>query len=280
MEGFELAAGTIRGREHALSNKNNQDAYHLIAEPDLLVAVVCDGCGDPTSKFSEMGAILGSQLIAETITRTAKLGYFSNQSFWDHFVRYPVLEQLKALVYQMGSIPKEVINQNFLFTTVVALVTPEVAVFATIGDGVIIINGEEEVFGYPNNAPPYLGYGLMETNLHQGLFHFQIRKVIPTENLESFLIGSDGVGDLIKSHSKKLPGKQEEVGGISQFWIEDRYFANPDGIKQRLTLINQSAQKINWEERRVEKENGYLKDDTTLVVGRRVREEKCSTPSS
>lgn len=267
---FDLAAGSIRGREHILSNKNNQDAYQLISEPDLTVAVVCDGCGDPSSKTSEVGAILGSQLITQTIARRARLmPRVEDDFFWERVIRQPLLEQLKALVEQLGSNPKEIISQNFLFTTVVALVTSEVAVFATLGDGVIIVNAEEEVFEYPNNAPPYLGYGLVETSQASELHRFQIRRVIPTQKLESFLIGSDGVSDLINSAVKPLPGKEELVGPIDQFWQDERYFQNPDAVRMRLSLVNQSTQRINWQEQRVEKFNGHLRDDTTLVVGRR-----------
>ena len=42
---FQLAAGSIRGREHLRLERNNQDAYATLRNEQYAIAVVCDGCG-------------------------------------------------------------------------------------------------------------------------------------------------------------------------------------------------------------------------------------------
>ncbi|WP_261890540.1 hypothetical protein [Acaryochloris marina] len=66
-------------------------------------------------------------------------------------------------------------------------------------------------------------------NTEKGLdpFQLQIYAQHPTEQVQSVLIGSDGVGDLVSSR-RLSPGKSELVGPLNQFWCCDRYFQNPD----------------------------------------------------
>ncbi len=273
---FEFAAGSVPGRDHVLIAKNNQDARHVLSLPDLSVAVVCDGCGDSNSRYSEMGAILGSQLMVEAIVRNARRiihseepRRISEESFWER-VRQDVLAQLRVIALQLGGSLTQVVTHDLLFTTVVALITPRISVFATIGDGIIIVNGEQiPVDKYPENKPPYMAYGLVDSTIPPEFLRFRIWKTLETEWLSSFLIGSDGVEDLIASAEKNIPGREELVGPVSQFWENDRYFANSDALRQRFTVINRNVDKIRWDERRVDKNNGLFHDDTTIVVGRR-----------
>jgi hypothetical protein len=82
---------------------------------------------------------------------------------------------------------------------------------------------------------------------------FQINQQIATEKVQSILIGTDGVIDLIKAENRNLPRKLEKVGSLSQFWQSDRYFDNPDLVRRKLFLINHQA-------------DGLLPDDTTLIT--------------
>jgi hypothetical protein len=59
------------------------------------------------------------------------------------------------------------------------------------------------------------------------------------------------------------------VGPLSQFWTDDRYFANPDALRRRLTLINRESVRADFESRRLVRTPGLLPDDTTVVVLRR-----------
>lgn len=267
---FEFAGGSVRGKDHVLSGKNNQDAWQVWQGADFSVAVVCDGCGDNLSPYSEVGATLGSQMIPRIVLRNARqTTEYHTARFWEG-IRQDALAQLRVLAYQLGDNLSEVISRNFLFTTLGALIGQEQAVFFALGDGIIIVNGvqatqDEE---YPNNEPPYLAYGLGLFKYDPDLVKFRVWH-IPTADLESFLVGTDGVGELIKAHSRKIPGREELVGPLSQFWENDSFFANPDMVRRKLAIINRNNQKIIWGEQRVEREPGLLRDDTTLVTGRR-----------
>ena len=121
---------------------------------------------------------------------------------------------------------------------------------------------------FPNNAPPYLAYSLCG---YPEWGHLQMHYQLPTQEVESILIGTDGVSDLIESQGSYLPGKPEKVGAITQFWQEDRYFKNLDMIRRRLSLINREVTKPDWQSQRLVKEVGLLPDDTTLIAIRRKR---------
>ncbi|MGK7872822.1 MAG: protein phosphatase 2C domain-containing protein [Xenococcaceae cyanobacterium] len=269
---FEMAAGSITGRNHWLVGKNNQDAYCSFSSESATIAVVCDGCG--SGEHSEVGAKLGARLIVEAIAQILnqkiELWDTNPTDFWKQ-VMEDVLVQLEGVAKTIARRHplSHIINDYFLFTVVGVLVTAsETAVFS-IGDGVIAVNGKVTQIGpFPNNAPPYLAYSLCG---YPEWGHLQVHHQLPTQEVESILIGTDGVNDLIEAEARQLPGKQEEVGAIAQFWQEDRYFKNPDMIRRRLSLINREVTKPDWQAQHLVKEVGLLPDDTTLVVIRRGR---------
>jgi hypothetical protein len=271
---FELAAGSVIGRNHLQVGKNNQDAHQTLQTELGTIAVVCDGCG--SGKHSEVGAKIGAKLVVQTIA--AQLSKYENQedgfgeSFW-LAVQTDLLQKLRtAIALITGEDDQEsswfnAINDYFLFTIVGALITAKEAMTFAIGDGAIGVNGEMIEFSFPDNAPPYLAYGLYRPDL----IAFQIHHRIAVEDLDSILIGTDGVSDLIRAGDRLLPNGKEVVGNIAQFWQSDRYFKNPDMIHRRLALINQDMTKPDWQNQRLIKSAGLLPDDTTLVVIRRLK---------
>jgi hypothetical protein len=96
-----------------------------------------------------------------------------------------------------------------------------------------------------------------------------VLRVMPTDILDHFLIGSDGLEHLREKSHLSLPGKRQLVGDLSQFWEEDSFIKNPDNIRRRLALINRTSVKPNWNNRCLDTHSGHLKDDTTLIIGRR-----------
>jgi hypothetical protein len=269
---FEFAAGSVAGRGHRLAGRNNQDAYCCLNDQGYTVAVVCDGCGSGVQ--SEVGAQLGARLVAHALLRRAPRLKCQKPSCAESLleqVRKVVLARLMVLSEAVGEEPSQFIGSHFLFTVVGALFTPTVAMFFSLGDGVLVIDGEEIPLGpFADNAPPYLAYGLVETTLEWAnpeLLRFQVHRVVPLDELRSFLLGTDGVLDLKKCAARNVPGKDEIVGPLSQFWREDRFFNNPDMTRRRLAGINRDALVRTGESPRCE--IGLLQDDTTLIVGRR-----------
>ncbi|AFY74303.1 hypothetical protein Syn7502_02300 [Synechococcus sp. PCC 7502] len=267
LEKLEIAGGSITGRNHTVVGKNNQDAYFSISNDQFAIAVVCDGCG--SGKDSEVGAKIGVRLVVEEVADQLQIQPQLNQEFWEQ-VKLNVLEQLqgiaKLLSGNCSEFISQIINDYLLFTIVGVVITPIETVTFSIGDGIVFVNGEVSYAGkFPDNAPPYLAYGLY----HADLIDFHIHDRLPTGEVKSILIGTDGVADLIAAEFSHLPKKAECVGSISQFWQDDRYFSNPDQIRRRLSQVNYEFIKPNWSNRTLTKETGLLPDDTTLIVIRK-----------
>jgi Protein phosphatase 2C len=268
---WEVAGGTIAGTEHRRLGRNAQDSYYSISDERATIAIVCDGCG--SGQDSEVGAKIGARLVAETLRRS--LPDDPNLSlandFWEQ-VRNHVLMRLENLVLAMGTdkycLDREIIQHYFLFTVVGTILTPKAATLFSIGDGVIIVNGLIQNLGtFANNAPPYLAYELLFPGAEQ--WKFQIQPPIAIESLDSILIGTDGVCDLIAAADQKIPGKNQLVGDIAQFWQRDAYFNNPDLIRRQLFLINREITKADWSNKQLFHQTGFLPDDTTFLVIRR-----------
>ncbi len=285
---FEVASGSTIGRDHLRLGKNNQDSHYIFSSELATIAVVCDGCG--SSEHSEVGAKIGAQLtgaVIQSLLISANMAI--NAKFWME-VRQNILVNLYVIAKTMefDNSLIQILHNYFLFTIVGVFITQSETCVFSIGDGVVAVNDRVKAMDiFPNNAPPYIAYGVeamineQEKSPHQlysfltnsdsliPIFH--IHEQLPTEQVQSVLIGSDGVGDLIRVEERLIPGKQECVGAIAQFWQEDRYFSNPDMIRRQLSLINREVTRFDWASQRLVKEVGLLPDDTTLIAIRRKR---------
>jgi hypothetical protein len=168
-------------------------------------------------------------------------------------VKINLLQKLKDFV-ALSNGDLEFVNDYLLFTILGSVITSSETVTFSMGDGAIAINGKfTEIPPYADNAPPYLAYGLYKPEA----INFEIRDRLPTSELESLLIATDGIDDLVK------------VEDIHQFWQEDRYFKNPDAIRRKLAMLNREEIKPDWHKKELTKRSGVLSDDTTFVVIRR-----------
>lgn len=270
---FQVAAGSIVGRNHSdpLVAKPNQDAFVHHSFEDMSFAIVCDGCSSGT--HSEVGASLGARLIEQSISTRLRDAYQASQNDPEGFlerVRQDVLAEIRVLANRMGGSFTETIGDYFLFTVMGALVTPEWTCVFSNGDGVYFVNGQAHSIGpFPGNEPPYFAYQLVQSKFEPQALRFEVREFFSTHELSSLLIGSDGVSDLVSTADKNLPGRDELLGDICQFWELDRYFTNSDNVRRRLALANQRSVRLDPDGQRLVRENGLLPDDTTLVVIRR-----------
>ena len=280
---FEVAAGSVTGRAHALSGKPNQDAVAVRSRGGCLVAVVADGCG--SGAHSEVGAQLGARIVAElALGRLAAGERVEAPALWDG-VRDDALGALGAAARSAGADHAGGVADLFLFTVLGLAIAGDRAVVFGIGDGIFAIEraplppdrGAPEapravdrarIGPFPGNAPPYLGYGLLG-----GGPRFTLHRALATADLGAVLLGTDGAADLDALADRRLPGSPsgEPVGPLSQLWRDDQYFRNRDAIRRRLALINRDASRPIWAERRIAREPGLLEDDTTVVAIRRRR---------
>jgi len=264
---FDIAAGSVTGRDHLWAGRNNQDAYSWACLDQALLAVVCDGCG--SGKHSEVGAQIGARLLVAAMTRALS---HPTPAFWCR-VRHAVLAQLRRLAEQMGGSLAHTVQDYLLFTVVGALVTPWRTFLFSLGDGVMMANGELIPLGpFPDNAPPYLAYALLDAKNCRAPAtpcEFQMQRILPTTAVQSIVLGTDGLEAFLHSATRPIPGKQVTVGPLSQFWQEERYFTNPDTVWRTLALVNREMVQPNWEAQRLDRHPGLLPDDTTLIVIRR-----------
>ena len=269
MDLFQLAAGSVMGADHARISRPNQDAYKVVNTPNLIAAVVCDGCGDLNCAHSEFGSRFGAEFIASALIH----GYIGAENHAELLtsVHSAVLTEISQTSKCLGSYSLDSTCRDFfLFTTVGCLIDQHIATFFGMGDGTLYINGEKlgGLGPFPDNAPPYLTYGLWPSPPQECLA-FTIHRQIPTSELYSFLIGSDGVSDIEASEGFKVPNQRSEVGPISQFWTDELYFLNNERVNQRLRLMNTEHTSVDWAAKRLDKHHALLMDDTTLVSGRR-----------
>jgi serine/threonine protein phosphatase PrpC len=261
---FRLAQGSTMGRDHRLVPKNCQDATYVNAEQEnFRFGVIADGCG--SSARSEVGAQLGVRLVSEAL-RAELAGATRCQApdiNWRR-VQQHVLASLDVLARQMGGDYRKTVEEYFLFTIVGVVLAGQLATFFALGDGVVIVNGFQYQLGpFAGNMPPYAGYGLISDKLTIDPDSVVLRPVlqVPLTELDSFLIGSDGVMDIINAAEKMVPGLGNPVGSIAQFWEDDRYFqGNPELVSRRLKLLAR-----DWPKH--DPEPGLLPDDTSLIVG-------------
>ncbi len=258
---FEVAAGSVQGREHRRLGRNNQDAYYFEWSDQGLVAAVCDGCG--SESHSEVGAQLGAILFVKTVLNL--MAY--HQSLHWETIHNELLRSFQNVVEHWEP---DIIAEYCLFTIIGSIITPESVILISLGDGLIVVNGTIKIIGpYANNAPPYLGHSLISEH---SISPIQIQAKCSTQNLGSLLIGTDGVEDLIRVEHDPLPGRSQLVGPLSQFWTDNGYFKNSDQIRRKLTLINRDSIQADWANQRLHHTAGLLPDDTTFIVIRRITE--------
>ncbi len=269
---FDIAAGSVIGREHRRLGRNNQDAYAIQVKPNWTIAVVCDGCG--SCLHSEVGAQLGAKWVIASLDRRFQQGQLQLQfpDFWSG-LQQDLLSQIQQVATGLGADLETVIWDYFLFTIVGAIVTSEITVVFSLGDGVAMLNDEVLLQGtIADNRPPYLAYGLFpnELSLTDVKFEVYLRS---TAMLNTLLIGTDGVQDLGRKSDSFCSNVVLTPEVFQSFWQDDRYFRNPDQVRRYLVRCNREIVQPNWQAQVLERQYGQLEDDTTLVLIRRKQRE-------
>lgn len=272
---FEIAGGSIVGTDHlgdkVLLGRNNHDAFHVVHNSSFSLAIICDGCG--TGEHSEVGSKMGAVLLAARLSEylrricdskfeevTAELDTYLERA------RQDVLAHIRTQAMAMGGSLSETITNYFLFTVLGVIVCKDWTAIFSIGDGVFILNDETVVTtSGESNEPIYMAYEITGTTIKSANLKFQVQRLIKTEHVQRVLIGTDGAAHFNKVHNRKVPGREEFAGGLSQFF-SPQYFENPDAIRRRLAVLNTRKVRMNPARDGLTIENGLLPDDTTLVA--------------
>ncbi len=292
LQGFELAHGSVVGRRHLgtgnnLVGMNNQDAVS-VRHDDALIALVADGCG--SSPHSEIGARVGSALLSAVLLQQWRLvqqtlkssGNGSDplsQSFWDR-VEVNSIAALTTLAQSQALTPHEfgkVVVEQMLFTTLGFMLTQHgLWIFSPAGaDGVYALNGDvTQLTPQEGNEPIYSMYRTIPNRYadRNELLRMKVHHYLPLTEVQSVLVGSDGVGELIRAEGMKIPGKQEVVPALRALWEGDRFFEDSAALTLLLRSINSESTRLETQhgKARLTREPGLLMDDTSLVVVRRL----------
>jgi len=277
---FQAASGSIVGTEHLRLKKNNQDSFALsnkafIRWDPAVIGVVCDGCGSQPS--SEVGAKLAAPYLIRAIESFGNICGMQDFERVLHLAEEDLLAELRKLAHSTCPIESswtKNVSEYFLFTVVGFVIMPTKTWIFSLGDSVYSLNNEFYVKEYEGNAPPYLGYRLIQSKFESCKLSIDV--CLPTDELQSLLIGSDGVAQLAEIVEQPIPGKEQLIGPLNQFWEEDKYFKNSDMVRRKLFLINRETIRPDWESRTLKRHPGLLEDDTTLIVVRRIPNEERS----
>jgi hypothetical protein len=252
---FDIAGGSVTGRSHALAGRCNQDAYAFRAEGDCLVAAVCDGCG--SGAHSEVGAQLGARLVTAILLRRLAGGAAIAEVSWDA-VRGEVLDALRPAAVAAGEPMAATVSDLLLFTIVGVAISGDEGVVFAAGDGMVLVDGEAHQLGpFPGNAPPYIGYGLLDGAQAPAI---TIVRTFAANEVGHVLVGTDGVAALTEVEGGRL---------LRELWENDRHFTNRDVLRRTLALHNREEARPIWAERRFDRKRGSFEDDATVVVIRR-----------
>ncbi len=242
---LRTAAGSLTGREHLRAGKNNHDAFALRSEDEALAAVVTDGCG--SGSHSELGARWGAECLVGSLLKHQKSGAALEEVA--EKARQELLQEMRRLGVMLGvtrndlsgSSKAKIVTNHLLFTVVGTLIRGDEVLLFSLGDGVIVRNDEVLVLGpFPQNRPPYLAYELLGL---EGDYHFQTLPIFPRDHLDTLILGTDGVEDLLHLDPALATLAQDE-----------KIFQNPDLVRRRLFQANRRAPQVG------------LPDDTTLIV--------------
>ena len=257
---FEVAGGSVVGTHHIqpLRWTNNQDAFCFESTPTVTAAIVCDGCS--SAEHAEIGAHIATRFLTNRLITLCEQRPNDDLDRIIKEARHELIIQLDDCIRVLGGSYRHTLFEYGLFTVVGAIITRDKTITFSIGDAHLFVNGDHCIAGpFPDNKPPYLAYALVRTEIDEALTRVHIHHQLPTSEVQTVLIGTDGLSDFIAKSDISLPGKAELLGPIAQFWEQDRYFANPDMIRRRLALAN----------RAIGDYPGLLTDDTTLITIRR-----------
>jgi hypothetical protein len=233
---YLVTSGTCLGREHARLGKNNQDGIGIFADPEVIAAVVTDGCSEGAA--SEVGAKLAAHWLASWAPLYARATGFVASRFVPALVR-GLVRHLEPFVRGMSSLPgidPLVVREHFLFTFLMALVRRDRTTVFGLGDGLFSVDGKTTILDPgPDNAPAYAAYRLVGIGgAEDPVLHLDVE----TATYESLVLGTDGAAKLC----------------LDGLVTDDRLLDNPSLLHKRLAA-------------RGTRERLY--DDTTVVLIRR-----------
>ena len=261
--------GVTQHGEHTFDGQNNQDACSLSINDKNIIAVVCDGCSGSTSlgnnmfSYAESGAQILSALIIQHTESLLNNKYSLDEKFAKQLSTYCIDSIDKIIDIISGkkdSYRSEYILQElFMATIIVAVITPEYWAIFKCGDGFIGINGN---FDYLNKTSSgiyissYLSNMINEEDRVQ--CNISLYKSGNTNDLDSLMIASDGMYDFWNEGKQyfndfqQIDPKKNYKKGFDNFFLKE--------FRKRVT---HPCNQFNFLQK-----DGY--DDRTMILIRRI----------
>ena len=283
---FDICGGSVTGFSHLDDDSKtvaigNQDAFRFGFDESgrYAVGVVSDGCSSGCD--SKTGARLISKWVIEAVKQE-----MSQTDPTPHSVKEKVVEQLRdgirgyiRLVATNQGDPHEsakIIHQTFFATAIFFVVTPTWTAIFGAGDGIYAINSTVSVLSAPkSNTPKYFAYSCLSEKYAKDYkdASIEILSVMDTDRLESLMIGTDGLEDLVDSKSKSA---------LEALWKDPALSASQEALGNYL-LSQQAVSDREWEEIKpgnlTRKSRSIFADDATTVVLRLSSKSQQSCPA-
>ena len=239
---FLAVAGSVTGRDHRRAERDGQDGHALVVTEDVVAAIVTDGCS--SGRASEIGARVGAAWLAALVEQRFRGSSGAEAGAAD--VTRELLARLELLARSFdaaGEIRAARVDQSLLFGFLAAVVTPVTSIVFGIGDGIVVVDGVVTVIDPgPENAPPYLAYGLVGGS--HACIEPRIHFVGRSADVEVLAVATDGAAPLVQSADSAL----------SAIAADPRYARNPSLLRKRLVVLS---------------DRGTFSDDATVGVVRR-----------
>jgi len=285
---FLAFAGSVTGRDHRRAERDGQDGYALVETDEVVAAIVTDGCS--SGRTSELGARVGAVWLAALVARrfagvcavsdvcaVGDVGDVRAVSAVSDVgdvgdvggplvtaardVTRELLDRLELLARSFdpaGEIHAARVGDALLFGFLAAVVTPGGAVVFGVGDGIVAIGDRViSIDPGPENAPPYLAYGLLRQERLDATAPSRIERVAlapsihfvgPTSDLDALAVATDGAAPLVARSAT-----EQEIT-LAALVRDPRLARNPSLLRKRLLVLS---------------DRGTFSDDTTIAVVRR-----------
>lgn len=228
---FAAAAGSVTGRAHRLAERDGQDGFALVARPDVVAAIVTDGCS--SGRQSEVGARLGAGWVAALVpacfegVRDEASARAAADSLTERLVAR--IDLGARSLHPEDALDPAVLAESFLFGFLAAVVTREIAIVFGVGDGVAVVDGAPTVLDPgPDNAPPYPAYALLGAPVAPAILH-----VGPTEALAFAAVATDGAAPLV--------APTPDRPALAELAADPRLSRNPSLLRKRLVVLADRA---------------------------------------
>ena len=262
---FTIGSANQKG---ANTEHNNQDSVSIIAEKDILVAVVCDGCSGASSlgknktSINEVGAHIQSalavRLLYDKVKETESVIGLDKYLTDALLTAYRTI--LEVLVGHNATDREHLLREMLMATLIAVVITKESWIVLHCGDGMYAVNDVFEELD--DHSGVYLTGSLSVISKNGGSDdRFDIRKIAEGQSsgLNNLLIASDGICDY------------DECGGLPDMLSnldENRTYTR--GYDGAMGFIREFRLRVAYMAQEVTNMNTH--DDRTLVMIRRIPE--------